>query len=156
MREDERYPGFREFVAARSGALSRTAFLLTGETHAAEDLLQEALARVASRWRRIVAGGDPEPYVRRVIYTVHVSRWRRHRGREVSGIGPDRSTGVDLADRSAARLTVGSALDRLTAKQRAVLGVSISTVKAQTADALARLRQHPEHLLEPDSDEVRS
>jgi RNA polymerase sigma-70 factor (sigma-E family) len=152
--------------------LSRTAFLLTGDQHVAEDLLQESLARVAARWRRIVAGGDPEPYVRRVIYTVHVSRWRKHRGREsVDGV-PDRATGVDLAEHSTRRLTVSSALDHLTAKQRAVvvlrfyddlteretaavLGVSISTVKAQTADALARMREHPERLLALDPDEVR-
>jgi RNA polymerase sigma-70 factor (sigma-E family) len=171
--DDDRYPGFRAFVAARSVALSRTAFLLTGDSHAAEDLLQEALARVAGRWRRVIAGGDPEPYVRRVIYTVHVSRWRRQRGRELPGDVPDRSGRADLAEQSAGRLTVRSALDELTPKQRAVivlryyddlteretaalLGVSVSTVKAQTADALARLRKRPELLVDTHAQGVRS
>jgi RNA polymerase sigma-70 factor (sigma-E family) len=171
--DEERYPGFRAFVAARSSALARTAFLLTGDAQAAEDLLQEALARVAGRWRRVVAGGDPEPYVRRVIYTVHVSRWRKHRGREWSGAVPDGPVGPDLAELSAGRLTVRSALDDLTPKQRAVivlrfyedlterqaadvLGVSISTVKAQTVDALIRLRRHPERLLDIEPEEVTS
>lgn len=173
MGDDERYPGFRAFVAARSPALSRTAFLLTGDRHAAEDLLQEALARVAGRWRRVVAGGDPEPYVRRVIYTVHVSRWRQHRGRESTAAVPDGPGDHDLAEQSTGRLMLHSALDELTSKQRAVivlrfyedlterqtadvLGVSISTVKGQTADALVRLRKHPERLLDVDPEEVRS
>ena len=150
----ERYPGFHEFVAARSVALARTAYLLTGNAHAAEDLVQEALARVVGRWRSIAANGDPEPYVRRVLYTVHVSRWRRtrrDRDVQVPPVGPDEAETVTR------RLALREALDRLTPRQRAVLvlryyedltereaaavlGVSISTVKSQAADALAKLR----------------
>jgi len=48
---------FREFVAARSAALTRSAYLLTGQREAAEDLLQTVLAKVARRWDRI--GGQP-------------------------------------------------------------------------------------------------
>lgn len=51
----ERYPGFHDFVAARSVALARTAYLLTGDHHAAEDLVQEALSRVVLRWTSVVA-----------------------------------------------------------------------------------------------------
>lgn len=152
--EAHRYPGFHEFVAARSAALSRTAYLLTGDPHAAEDLVQESLARVTGRWRSIVAKGDPEPYVRRVLYTVYVSGWRRQRRQPLSRpvVGPDE------AETTTRRLALRAALDRLTPKQRAVLvlryyedlterqaaevlGVSVSTVKSQSADALARLRQ---------------
>ncbi len=73
------YDGFRAFVASRSAALARTAYLLTGDRHLAEDLLQEALARVAARWDRVAAAGDPEPYVRRVLYTCAVYGFRRRR-----------------------------------------------------------------------------
>src|SRR5258708_11971682 len=64
---------FEEFVRVRSAALGRTAYLLTGNRHDAEDLLQSALARVALRWGAV---DDAEAYVRRVLYTQAVSRWR--------------------------------------------------------------------------------
>ena len=151
---DDRYPGFHDFVAARSVALVRTAYLLTGNQHAAEELVQEALTRVVPRWRAIVAKGDPEPYVRRVLYTVHVSRWRRLRAHPVT---PPAGRGPDEAEHATWRVALGQALDRLTPKQRAVLvlryfedlterqtaavlGISVSTVKSQSAQALLRLR----------------
>ena len=65
---------FREFVHARTPALSRTAYLLTGDAHLAEDLVQTALFKAAKAWHRIE--GDPEPYVRRILYTQNVSWWR--------------------------------------------------------------------------------
>ena len=68
---------FREFVAARAGALFRSAYLLTGQREQAEDLLQTVLARVARRWRQIHAA--PEAYAR-ALYHEQVSSWRR-RGR---------------------------------------------------------------------------
>jgi DNA-directed RNA polymerase specialized sigma24 family protein len=67
------YPGvddeatFREFVAARQAALSRVAFLLTGDHHAAEDLVQSALIKMARHWRRVSTLGAPEAYLRRAI-----------------------------------------------------------------------------------------
>ena len=72
-------PDFEAFVVARSRALLRSAYLLTGERGAAEDLVQTVLARCAPRWGRITASGDPEPYVRRAIYREHISWWRRRR-----------------------------------------------------------------------------
>ena len=74
---------FAEFVRARTPALLRTAYLLTGDQGAAEDLVQTALVKVAGRWTRISSRGDPEPYVRTVLYREHVSRWRHHRVDEV-------------------------------------------------------------------------
>lgn len=147
--------GFAAFVAARSPALSRTALLLTGDRHHAEDLLQEALTRVASRWAKVIAGGDPEPYVRRVLYTCAVDGWRRRRPREVLRDAPDAPAPEGDHDR---RLVLQQALARLTPCQRAVLvlrfyedrtevqaatvlGCSVSTVKSQTRVALARLRE---------------
>ena len=144
--------GFDDFVHARSGALARTAYLLTGDHHLAEDLVQSALLQAARHWERIAT--SPEAYVRRILYTQNVSRWRR-RGVAESALGS-----YDAASPSAdtdLRLTLEQALGRLTSKQRTVLvlrffedltevqaaaalGVSAGTVKSTTRQALARLR----------------
>ena len=73
---------FEAFVAARYDALLRTAYLLTGDHHDAEDLLQQTLVKAVGAWSRIT--GDPEPYVRTILVRQNVSRWRRRRWREVS------------------------------------------------------------------------
>jgi DNA-directed RNA polymerase specialized sigma24 family protein len=62
MRDDD----FRDFVRARSPALSRTAYLLTGDRHLAQDLLQSALAKTYQHWPR-VRDGNPEAYVLRSL-----------------------------------------------------------------------------------------
>lgn len=146
---------FRAFVSARLPALKRAAWLLTGDVHLAEDLVQTALAKAASRWERVVAGGDPEPYVRRILYTEHVSWWRRRKLPEVlQDVVPEQQQAeLDVP----LRITMTDALALLTPKQRAVLllryyedlsesqaadllGVSIGTVRSQTRHALNRLR----------------
>ena len=147
---------FHEFVVQRSPALSRTAYLLTGDHQHAEDLLQSALARTYRHWRRI-HDGDPEAYVRRVMYHQQVSWWRRRRVAERLDASPVERGGGDHSEDTALRLSVVAALARLTARQRAVvvlryyedlteketaavLGVAVGTVKSQARDALARLR----------------
>ena len=154
---------FEEFVRARSAALARTAYLLAGDRHRAEDLLQDALARVAARWESVVRVGDPEPYVRRVLYTCAVDRWRRRdRRRRVELAAADprpELRGIDdHAETVTRRLVLRDALARLTPRQRAVLvlryfedlsesqaadalGCSVNTVKSQTRHALAKLRE---------------
>ncbi|MBV1855162.1 SigE family RNA polymerase sigma factor [Catellatospora sp. NEAU-YM18] len=151
-----RYDGFHEFVVARGGALSRTAFLLTGEHHAAEDLVQTALAKAAARWRQIRDGGQPEAYVRRIMINEQISWWRRRPARPVAEV-PDRPGG-DQEQRAVDRIALGRALDRLTPRQRATvvlrfyedlseaatasaLGCSVGSVKRNTHDALVRLRE---------------
>jgi RNA polymerase sigma-70 factor (sigma-E family) len=147
---------FRDFVAARSAALFRSAYLLTGQREAAEDLLQTVLAKVARRWSRIRL--SPEPYVRRALYHEQVSRWRlRLRGRELAGAVPDAAAPGDHAAATDLRLALAAALGRLTPRQRAVvvlryvedlserdvaavLDVSIGTVRSTAFRALARLR----------------
>ncbi|MDW5328462.1 SigE family RNA polymerase sigma factor [Plantactinospora sp. KLBMP9567] len=151
--------GFREFVEARLVRLSRVAYLLTGRHHDAEDLLQAALVKVAARWRRVAATGDPEAYVRRVMYNERILSWRRWRRQVVQpaeGVPEVGPTG-DAADGVVSRLVLERALARLTWRQRAVLvlrffedlsvaetaavlGCSIGTVKSQTSHALGRLR----------------
>jgi RNA polymerase sigma-70 factor (sigma-E family) len=151
---------FAEFVAARSGALLRTAYLLTGDHHEAEDLVQTALIKVVPRWGRL---REPEPYVRRVLVNESISRWRRRRWRETSvpEVHDRTITGHDVDE----QLVLRQALARLAPRQRAVvvlryfddlteaqtagvLGISLGTVKSQSRDALARLR-----VLVPDLDD---
>jgi RNA polymerase sigma-70 factor (sigma-E family) len=147
---------FADFVAARGQALQRTAFLLTGDWAAAEDLLQTALARVYPRWGRIVRD-DPEAYVRRVLVNTWSSWWRRKwRGERPTAELPERAVVDTYADVDR-REAVRQALTRLPHKQRAVvvlrfhedlseaqvaemLGVSVGTVKSQASKALAKLR----------------
>ena len=145
---------FNEFVVARSSALMRTAYLLTQDHQLAEDLVQTALFKSALRWQRIT--GDPEPYVRRILYTESISWWRR-RSRRVAESAPrgDEPSGVDVdVD---LQLSLEHALQQLTLRQRAVvvlryyedlteveaarvLGVGVGTVKSTHRQALARLR----------------
>ena len=153
---------FNDFVVARGPALMRTAYLLTRDRQLAEDLVQTALFKAARRWEHIQ--GEPEPYVRRVLYNESASWWRRRRSVEardsqdgdVEGRGDD----VDL------QLSVEAALGQLTLKQRKVLvlryyedltevetarvlGVGVGTVKSTQRQALARLR-----VLAPDLGEL--
>jgi RNA polymerase sigma-70 factor (sigma-E family) len=159
---DRGQPGFEEFVAARRQALLRTAYLLTGSHDDAEDLIQVALVKAVPHWTRIA--DHPEPYVRTILARESVSRWRRRRWRELTTAElPDRQ---GPADDHAGRLALREALARLAPRQRAVivlryfddlteqqtaeaLGIGVGTVKSQTRDALARLRQ-----LVPDLDET--
>ncbi|WP_155368910.1 SigE family RNA polymerase sigma factor [Catellatospora vulcania] len=145
---------FEEFVTGRSAALGRTAYLLTGHRQDAEDLLQSALARAAVRWSGL---DDPEAYVRRVLYTQSVSRWRalRRRPPELLTDQPPQTAVAEPCHDT--RMVLDLALRRLTPKQRAVLvlrfyedrseshtaevlGCSVGTVKSQTRHALMRLR----------------
>lgn len=145
---------FREFVEVRYGDLLRTAYLLTGDRHAAQDLVHEALLKVMRHWRRV---DEPMAYVRRAMVNERTSRWRRIGLRELlPGILPDRP-GSDEADAVVERDELLTALQRLPARMRAVLvlrywedlsevdiaaelGCSVGTVKSQAARGLARLR----------------
>jgi len=81
MREQDR-GSFEEWARARQQQLVRTAYLVTGDHHRAEDLVQEALVGVAMRWDRL-RDGNPDAWVRTVVYRANVSWWRKHR-REVA------------------------------------------------------------------------
>jgi RNA polymerase sigma-70 factor (sigma-E family) len=137
--------------------LVKVAFLLTGDAHLAEDLVQQALIRVATHWERVIATSDPEPYVREVLYHQHVSWWRRHRRAELPTEEPPDVAVADGTADVVVSLAVWQALAALAPRQRAVpvlrfyedlsearaaeaLGCSVNTVKSQTRDALARLR----------------
>ena len=143
---------FEEFVAARSPALLRTAYLLTGNHQDAEDLVQAALLKAVPKWGRV---REHEPYVRRILLHESVSRWRRRRWRETSteSLPELPAQAADVDTRLALRLAMGHLaprqravvvlryFDDLTEVQTAeLLGISVGTVKSQTRDALARLR----------------
>jgi RNA polymerase sigma-70 factor (sigma-E family) len=70
---------FEEFAATRSPVLLRYAMLLCGDREEARDIVQEVLARAMLKWRRIVAGGDPHAYVRRMVTNEFLSLLRRRR-----------------------------------------------------------------------------
>jgi hypothetical protein len=95
---------FTAFVAETVHALLRAAYALTGDQRAAEDLVQTALAKAFSRWRRI--SGEPEPYVRRIIYHDFVSSWRRRRRRGELPMAelPERPAGGSIDQDTAVRL----------------------------------------------------
>ena len=148
--------GFDEFVATRSPALLRTAYLLTGDRGLAEDLLQSALAKAYRHWDRVAAVGSPEAYVRRIMVNERRSWWRHDRGREVLGAVPDRG-GPDESAALAERDAVWQAVLALPPRTRAVLVLrywedlseaetaqildcSVGTVKSQASKALAKLR----------------
>ena len=147
---------FASYVRARQHRLLRAAYLVCGDAHLAEDLLQGALTKLATRWDKL-RHENPDAYVRRILYRDAVSSWRRTRRESLSSLP---LIEVPVGDRSAQtgqRVDLERALAELTPKQRAVvvlrffedrseleaaevLGVSVGTVKSQTHAALARLR----------------
>lgn len=149
----DRFEGFREFVHARQQSLMRTAYLLTGDPHLAEDLLQTVLTRVASHWPKLAKGGNPEAYARKALVNQHIS-WRKRRRPEISVAEVSHPSHDDAVTN---RLALRQSLAKLTPKQRAVIvlrfyedrteletaqlmGCSVGTVKSQTHYALSRLR----------------
>lgn len=73
---------FEDWVASRSQALLRFAYVMTGDSALAEDALQDALTSACAKWSRIRSVDDVDAYVRRMIVNAHVSWWRRFRRRE--------------------------------------------------------------------------
>jgi RNA polymerase sigma-70 factor (sigma-E family) len=148
---------FEEFVAARSTALWRSAYLLTGDRQRAEDLLQTALVKAWRRWSSI---DRPEAYVRAALATTYTDWWRRRWTGEVptdelpesavgssaSGVEVRRDVLAALATlpRGQRAVVVLRFFDDLTEQQAAdALGVSVGTVKSQTSRALSALRASP-------------
>ncbi|WP_327346236.1 sigma factor [Streptomyces europaeiscabiei] len=76
-RKQARDEEFQGFLVGRWSRLMRTAFLLTGEQHAAEDLVQTTLEQVYVAWRRVGSAEDPDAYVRRVMINAHARKHRR-------------------------------------------------------------------------------
>ena len=148
---------FRDFVAARSSALLRTAYLLSGDWATAEDLLQTALTKTYLAWKRLGGIEAIEPYARRVMINTSTSWWRRRwHGERPTEELPERA-GVDEIEQQLDRDLLWRHLSALPSRQRAVLvlrfyedladsaiaqtlGCRESTVRSQAARGLATLR----------------
>ncbi|WP_116951095.1 SigE family RNA polymerase sigma factor [Jiangella endophytica] len=151
---------YREFVSVRRRGLLRTAYLLTGDWHAAEDLVQDTLTKLYLSWRRVRRREDAPSYARRTMLNAYVDSTRRPWRREYAVAAvPDRIGGGDPADGGDpdTRTRLMTALAGVPPKQRAVLVLrfwedlsveqvaelldcSTGNVKSQTARGLERLR----------------
>ncbi|MFD4864611.1 SigE family RNA polymerase sigma factor [Streptomyces sp. NPDC058412] len=158
-----RRDGFREFAAGRSGHLYRSACLLaSGDTHLAEDLVQETLGRMYLHWGRISRIDNPAAYAQTVLVRAFLTHQRRRSaGERPVGELPDAGAPAAAAGGAAdpeLRLTLLEALGRLAPKDRAVLvlrywedrsveetadamNASSAAVRTRTSRALARLRE---------------
>jgi RNA polymerase sigma-70 factor (sigma-E family) len=151
---------FKGYVAGRSPALLRTAYMLTGNRADAEDLLQTALAKTYLAWDSIRDRESIDAYVRRIMVNTRTSWWRRrrHASEIVTDDVPEPATGgrdaasdivlhdaiwtalSDLPKRQRAMVVLRYYEDLSEAETAAVMGVSVGTVKSTTARALAKLR----------------
>ncbi|MCZ2523975.1 SigE family RNA polymerase sigma factor [Streptomyces sp. HB2AG] len=150
--------GFRAFVVGRWPRMLRTAYLLTGNHHDAEELVQTALARAYAKWGRVLRSDDADAYVWQIMVHANADRFRRRRIREwVTHRLPE----TPVADRTGQveeHRSLMEALGRLSARQRSVLvlryfedmthrqiagllGTREATVRSQITRGLARLRQ---------------
>jgi RNA polymerase sigma-70 factor (sigma-E family) len=151
-------PGFVEFATARSAALFRTAWLLTGDWHLAEDLVQETLGRLYPRWSKVARADQPAAYAHTVLVRVFLSRRRLRSNHEQPSEHVDRADRASTENDISLRLTLLSALGRLDKTDRAVLvlrywedldapttaglvGMTPAAVRTRASRALGRLRE---------------
>lgn len=163
---------FVEFATAASPRLRRTAFLLCGDWHTAEDLAQTTLAKMFVSWRRISGHGAVQAYATRTLVNSYLASRRGKRAAELLlGRLPERAVEPQSAE---LRIVVLDALAALPPKARAVvvlrywedlsveqvadlLGCSPGNVKSQSARALDKLRALlTDAVTEPGRPEMRS
>jgi RNA polymerase sigma-70 factor (sigma-E family) len=169
--EQDRDAEFSAYMSARQPSLLRTAYLLTGDRHTAEDLVQTALAKLYLSWDRVQRAESVDGYVRRILVNEHNSLWRRpwKRRETTTSELPDAPAAPPAAAHDADLWAFVQSLPR---KQRAalvlryyeelseaetaaVLGVSVGTVKSQTSRALAALRARSAELAHLSPEEER-
>lgn len=159
---------FEEYVTARGAVLLRFAYVVCGNRHLAEDLVQEVLARVYRRWSRFARVEQPDAYLRTAVVRQYLSWRRRRASQEVSLAGlPEPRTDPDPAARYAQRDELWRLLATLPRRQRVVLvlryyedlpderiaeivGCRPATVRVHAHRAVARLREQ----LQPDGSPV--
>jgi RNA polymerase sigma-70 factor (sigma-E family) len=157
---------FESWLVAREPALQRTAHLLTGDVHSAQDLVQSTLARLYLRWERVRAADNVDAYVRKALVNEFRTAWRRplRRAERIVELVPD-GPAPPSPEYDGSREVVWRFVCSLPPKQRAVvvlrfyeqlteaeiadlMGISVGTVKSQSSRALAALRaalpDHPE------------
>ena len=151
---------------ARQASLLRTAYLLTGDRHTAEDLVQTAFAKLYLSWDKVQSRDSIDGYVRRILVNEHNSLWRRawkrreHATDELpEGHHLDHYDGgarrelwelVQTLPRRARAVVVLRYYEELSEAETAdALGISVGTVKSQTSRALAALRERAPEALDP-------
>jgi len=151
---------FDEFVRAELGMLARFSGALAGDRHLAEDMLSDALVKVARHWRRISAMDDPAAYVRRVVVTTYLSERRKSQRRRTVSTGdlslldqpaPDAATAViareevtallaGLPPQQKAAVVLRYLLDETDEQIAQALGCTPATVRSHLSRARASLR----------------
>ncbi|MEU8391725.1 SigE family RNA polymerase sigma factor [Micromonospora sp. NPDC048842] len=150
--------GYRDYVGARLESLRRTAYLLCGDWHTADDLVSTALVKLLRHWPRVSAMDSPDAYVRRTLLRVWLDERRRPWRREAAWAEvPEQPAAAGGTDGAADRLTILALLAELPPRRRAVLvlryfcdlsveetarelGCTAGTVKSQSARAIEALR----------------
>jgi RNA polymerase sigma-70 factor (sigma-E family) len=151
---------FGDYVCEHSAQMLRTAYLLVGDWHWAEDVVQMTLAKAYLAWRRVEQADRPELYVRRILVTTAVRHRRRRDGAEEAraGIEPgqrreeagmQRVDEVDalrraltsLPPRQRAAVVMRYYEDRPVSDVAAIMGCSIGTVKSQASRGLDKLKE---------------
>ncbi|MGA8246664.1 MAG: SigE family RNA polymerase sigma factor [Nocardioides sp.] len=166
-RRNSKDADFAAYLAARQPGLLRTAYLLTGNRHDAEDLTQTAFAKLYLSWDKVRDRGSIDGYVRRILVNEHNSLWRRAWKRREhaqdhttfdepvhdeydEGLGSALWDLVQTLPRKARAVVVLRYYEELSeAETAAVLGISTGTVKSQTSRALATLRTRTTDSLDP-------
>ncbi len=164
---------FCEFVTSRSSALFRVAYLLLGDHHLAQDLLQESLAKTYVAWPKLRDVANAEAYTRRVLVTTTIS-WRRRRSfherplellPEPIGVDPTSTLALhdalwgllmELPPRQRAAIVLRHYQDLSEAQTAEAMGCSVGAVKSSVSAGLKRLRQRvgPDLELMPSDDQV--
>jgi RNA polymerase sigma-70 factor (sigma-E family) len=146
---------FEVFVGETATRLQRTALLLCGDHHLAEDLTQATYAKLFARWTKVQRSTNPVAYARTTLLNTFLSQRRRRSSGELPTESIDEGTAA--APDPAGRLDLLAALAELSAADRAVLvlrywedlsvaeaarllGIPEPTLRARSSRALARLR----------------
>jgi RNA polymerase sigma-70 factor (sigma-E family) len=133
---DER---FAAYVRDRGEAHLRAAVLLTGDWHAAQDLVQASLVKLYRAWPKLRPDGDPDAYLRRIMVNTQRSWWRARWRRETPAADLPETVIADFADRQLLGAQVRQALQALPQRQRAVLVLRycLDQPEAEVADLLS-------------------
>ena len=161
---------FSSYMNARQASLLRTAYLLTGDRHTAEDLVQTAFAKLYLAWDKVQDQGSIDGYVRRILVNEHNSLWRRawkrrelasetlpdrpHHDEYDAGAGRELWELVQTLPKKARAVVVLRYYEELSEAETAdALGISVGTVKSQASRALAVLRDRAPQTLNPREEE---